>query len=157
MPKRSYLVKVCIMLDKFSSWKHVSCILVKVRLNLRPPSKPSWRVTGNWGRQRSQRKRESRLKAPVNTATQRTMSELRVENTSTKRLTNVSPTASMMYQYFVKIVPTIYVKTDGEVRLSHFYPQRVRPWTSILSQICLIFFPGVKNKPVFSYQTRESG
>lgn len=24
-------------------------------------------------------------------------------------------TASMMYQYFVKIVPTIYVKTDGEV------------------------------------------
>ncbi len=25
------------------------------------------------------------------------------------------PTASMMYQYFVKIVPTIYVKTDGEV------------------------------------------
>lgn len=23
--------------------------------------------------------------------------------------------ASMMYQYFVKIVPTIYVKTDGEV------------------------------------------
>lgn len=28
------------------------------------------------------------------------------------------PTASMMYQYFVKIVPTIYVKTDGEVRHS---------------------------------------
>lgn len=28
----------------------------------------------------------------------------------------VLPTASMMYQYFVKIVPTIYVKTDGEVR-----------------------------------------
>lgn len=28
----------------------------------------------------------------------------------------VIPTASMMYQYFVKIVPTIYVKTDGEVR-----------------------------------------
>ncbi len=25
-------------------------------------------------------------------------------------------TASMMYQYFVKIVPTIYVKGDGEVR-----------------------------------------
>lgn len=24
-------------------------------------------------------------------------------------------TASMMYQYFVKIVPTVYVKTDGEV------------------------------------------
>lgn len=31
-----------------------------------------------------------------------------------KRLLSVS-TASMMYQYFVKIVPTIYVKTDGEV------------------------------------------
>uniref|UniRef100_A0A8C6M9S0 Endoplasmic reticulum-Golgi intermediate compartment protein n=1 Tax=Nothobranchius furzeri TaxID=105023 RepID=A0A8C6M9S0_NOTFU len=30
--------------------------------------------------------------------------------------TNVmAPQASMMYQYFVKIVPTIYVKTDGEV------------------------------------------
>uniref|UniRef100_A0A672HLV6 Endoplasmic reticulum-Golgi intermediate compartment protein n=1 Tax=Salarias fasciatus TaxID=181472 RepID=A0A672HLV6_SALFA len=26
-----------------------------------------------------------------------------------------APQASMMYQYFVKIVPTIYVKTDGEV------------------------------------------
>uniref|UniRef100_A0A3Q4BG11 Endoplasmic reticulum-Golgi intermediate compartment protein n=1 Tax=Mola mola TaxID=94237 RepID=A0A3Q4BG11_MOLML len=25
------------------------------------------------------------------------------------------PTASMMYQYFVKIVPTVYVKTDGEL------------------------------------------
>ncbi len=25
-------------------------------------------------------------------------------------------TASMMYQYFVKIVPTIYVKGEGEVR-----------------------------------------
>uniref|UniRef100_A0A672Q4R2 Endoplasmic reticulum-Golgi intermediate compartment protein n=1 Tax=Sinocyclocheilus grahami TaxID=75366 RepID=A0A672Q4R2_SINGR len=30
--------------------------------------------------------------------------------------TNVAaPQASMMYQYFVKIVPTIYVKADGEV------------------------------------------
>uniref|UniRef100_A0A8C5FXZ6 Endoplasmic reticulum-Golgi intermediate compartment protein n=1 Tax=Gouania willdenowi TaxID=441366 RepID=A0A8C5FXZ6_GOUWI len=30
--------------------------------------------------------------------------------------TNVmAPQASMMYQYFVKIVPTIYVKTDGDV------------------------------------------
>uniref|UniRef100_A0A674MR83 Endoplasmic reticulum-Golgi intermediate compartment protein n=1 Tax=Takifugu rubripes TaxID=31033 RepID=A0A674MR83_TAKRU len=30
--------------------------------------------------------------------------------------TNITaPQASMMYQYFVKIVPTIYVKTDGEV------------------------------------------
>lgn len=54
---------------------------------------------------------------------QRTVSELRVEHT----LTNVSPTASMMYQYFVKIVPTIYVKTDGEVSLNALHPQRHPP------------------------------
>lgn len=27
----------------------------------------------------------------------------------------------MMYQYFVKIVPTIYVKTDGEVSKKMFH------------------------------------
>lgn len=27
-----------------------------------------------------------------------------------------------MYQYFVKIVPTIYVKTDGEVSLNALHP-----------------------------------
>lgn len=25
------------------------------------------------------------------------------------------PTASMMFQYFVKVVPTVYMKVDGEV------------------------------------------
>lgn len=49
---------------------------------------------------------------------QRTAVELRLEHS----LTNVSPTASMMYQYFVKIVPTIYVKTDGEVSLNALHP-----------------------------------
>lgn len=28
----------------------------------------------------------------------------------------------MMYQYFVKIVPTIYMKTDGEVSLNVLHP-----------------------------------
>ncbi|CAF95747.1 unnamed protein product [Tetraodon nigroviridis] len=60
----------------------------------------------------------------------------------------------MMYQYFVKIVPTIYVKTDGEV--SSGGPLII--WFGILSD----YFkrrvvPGVENQPVFSYQARESG
>lgn len=41
-------------------------------------------------------------------------SEMIKNRVDLKRLLSVS-TASMMYQYFVKIVPTIYVKTDGEV------------------------------------------
>lgn len=41
-------------------------------------------------------------------------SEMIKNHVDLKRLLSVS-TASMMYQYFVKIVPTIYVKTDGEV------------------------------------------
>lgn len=42
------------------------------------------------------------------------LSEIIKNRVDLKRLLSVS-TASMMYQYFVKIVPTIYVKTDGEV------------------------------------------
>lgn len=41
-------------------------------------------------------------------------SEMIKNRVDLKRLLSIS-TASMMYQYFVKIVPTIYVKTDGEV------------------------------------------
>uniref|UniRef100_A0A674N3H7 Endoplasmic reticulum-Golgi intermediate compartment protein n=1 Tax=Takifugu rubripes TaxID=31033 RepID=A0A674N3H7_TAKRU len=48
--------------------------------------------------------------------------------------TNITaPQASMMYQYFVKIVPTIYVKTDGEVSLNALHPPR----SDRLTQICL--------------------
>lgn len=30
---------------------------------------------------------------------------------------SVPPAASMMFQYFVKVVPTVYMKVDGEVSL----------------------------------------
>lgn len=97
-------------------------------------------MTGT-GRQRRKERGESRLRAPVNTAPQRTMSELlRTE----KPLTNVSPTASMMYQYFVKIVPTIYVKTDGEASSDapfmiwlRFHSQHILLWSNNLTHICL--------------------
>lgn len=36
----------------------------------------------------------------------------------------------MMYQYFVKIVPTIYVKTDGEVRSDVSFSIWPRPYSA---------------------------
>lgn len=59
----------------------------------------------------------------------------------------------MMYQYFVKIVPTIYVKTDGEVSTIH--PDLTAQLKSAYNFI--ISVAGVKNKPVFSDQAREGG
>lgn len=117
------------MSDKSSRWKHLSCILVRLRLNLRPTSKHSWLVTGNWGSWRSRGKRANGLQAPGSTAPSG-----RCQNCT---LTNVSPTASMMYQYFVKIVPTIYVKTDGEVSLNALHPSSTLIWqlNSILSSL----------------------
>lgn len=124
-------------------------------------------MTGNRKTDESKKER-TRLKAPVNTAPSGQCQNYYF--IILKRLTNVSPTASMMYQYFVKIVPTVYVKTDGEVssnvpfiniwflsfwayftlkqRLNSDLPKKHFSW---------YHFTGVENKPVFSYQARESG
>lgn len=95
--------------------EQLSFILAQLRLNKRMVSKPPWPASGNRKTEES-RKEGPGPRVPANTAPQRTVAELlRIAWRWQKRLTSVSPTASMMYQYFVKIVPTIYVKTDGEV------------------------------------------
>lgn len=71
----------------------------------------------------------------------------------------------MMYQYFVKIVPTVYVKTDGEVR-----PTLVDLWGKTVARqflfrfkssshksYCDVAAPGGENQPVLRHQTREGG